>query len=282
MKLSILLFIFVLSACATKVPLQKRTLPDGKAKFCFIGDMGLGNNVQAMVAEALEKESCHSIHFLGDLIYPSGISSVTDPVLEDRFLKFYRPLTKTGHHPPMNLILGNHDYRGNAQSWLDLAQQHSKINFPHYYYIQNWNGLCLVHLDSNFYKLFYYTFKAMGQSSWLSSNMEYLNEQCRVKVALAHHPHKNPGPRHGDSSGYMRFFYKRHIMGKFDYLITGHEHILADQGTEDGTHMLISGAGGHFTKGHDVGYLVMEVDIDNGVIQNHRHYFRRFTIPLTK
>ncbi len=121
---------------------MEHTLKDGTAKFCFIGDMGVATELQGKVAQMLKDESCHSIHMVGDLIYPSGIRSVDDPLLESKFLRYYRPIAQSGHGPKLNLIMGNHDYKGNVKTWQDLSKQESYVVHPHPYFLQNWNGLC--------------------------------------------------------------------------------------------------------------------------------------------
>lgn len=239
--------------------------------------MGMGNETQKLVAEALKKERCHSIHMLGDLIYPSGIKSVNDIELQEKFLKYYLPITEEGHNPSLNLILGNHDHEGNPKAWEEVAKKYPKINYPSPYYLQNWSGLCLAHLESDYYQLLTDFFRAQGQQNWLTDQQKELKEKCAVTVALTHHPYKSQGPHHGNAKGRMKRFHEKYIIGKFDYLVSGHEHILSDEGTIDGTHLYISGAGGNFTEGEDVGFLVFEVSREMGKMKKLKPYFRRVT-----
>lgn len=273
-------FLFLLlTACATNsINHMEHTLKDGTAKFCFIGDLGDGSETQTKVAHALKDESCHSIHMVGDLIYPSGIRSVDDPTLEKKFMRYYRPITQSGQGPKLNLVLGNHDHQGDVKAWMDLAKQEPSVVFPHPYYLQNWNGLCIAHLDSNYYKLLTDFFKGQSQISWMKSNEEYMKNQCHTTVALTHHPYKSRGPNHFDAKGYMKEFHEENIVGKYHFLISGHEHILSDEGTVKGTRLLISGAGGRREPDEDYGYLVMEVDVEKGSLTNLRHYFRRVNL----
>lgn len=278
MKLfALLTFFLVFSSCATKgikPKPEEKTLKDGKVKFCFVGDMGAGNELQGRVAEELKEESCHSIHMLGDLIYPKGISSVDDPDLELKFLKYYLPLTQSGHSPSLNLILGNHDHQGNVKAWAELSRKEPSIHFPGPYYLQNWSGLCLVHLDSNYFKLLTSFWRAQEEIFWLKSIRNYLDDQCSTTIALTHHPYKSRGPKHFNATGWMKDFHEEHIIGKFDYLISGHEHILSDEGTVQGTRLLISGAGGRAEPNEAAGLLVFEAEVEKGKIKDLMYAFR--------
>lgn len=274
--LTLFLLIFA-SACASKgtVPyLEEKTVRDGVMKFCFLGDMGVGNELQGQVAKALDEEVCDSIHMLGDLIYPKGIRSVDDPDLEKRFLKYYLPLTRKGKGPTLNLILGNHDHQGNVEAWHELSRKEPSIHFPNPYYLQNWGGLCLVHLESNYFKLLTSFWSAQREISWLKSIREYLDNQCSTTMALTHHPYKSRGPHHFDAKGWMKDFQEEYVIGQFDYLISGHEHILSDEGMLNGTRMLISGAGGRSEPNEAAGFLVFEAQVSQGRIRKLEYHFR--------
>lgn len=268
MKLLVLLLL-VGCASATKNRMSF-VLPAGESKFCFVGDMGMGDEVQEKVARALEKENCRSLHFVGDLVYPNGIDSIDDPLLEEHFLKFYRNIKA-----PISLILGNHDHRKNEDAWPMLPKRDPKYVMPDFYYLQNWSGLCLVHLDTNYYKLLKDLFKGLAQSNWLGQQQEYMKDNCTVKVALTHHPYKSRGPHHFNARGSMKDFLENHIRGKFDYLISGHEHILSDEGEQEGTRLLITGAGGNRTKGEAFGYLVMHVETRDGRVIKSSYSFKK-------
>jgi predicted phosphodiesterase len=270
---ALIIFLFLLTSCATtNLGPEEKALPEGESKFCFVGDMGLASGVQEQVSLLLEKENCHSLHFVGDLIYPSGIKSVKDRQLQSHFHKYYKALKG-----PIQLILGNHDHRGTPEAWLELAKKDPRYVFPHYYYLQNWGGLCLTHLDTNFYKLFKDYFKGEVQKGWLEKHADYLNQNCTTTVALTHHPYLSRGTKHGNAKGLVKFFHEKHIIGRFDYLISGHEHILSDEGERKGTRLFITGAGGNFTKGEDAGYLVFNVNAKEGKITNITHEWRRIS-----
>lgn len=261
MKLTFLFILVLLSSCAKDYRFKK-TISDEKMKLCFIGDTGTKKEVQYKVAALLATEKCHSIHFLGDIIYPHGLTSSLDPQFREKFFDLYGPIANRDHNPRLFMIMGNHDHRRSISHWVELSKKHPEIFFPNaYYLLQLNNNVCLVHLDTDYYKLLANLFTGLAQSKWLDQQRDILKD-CKVKVALTHHPYNNSGKSHGPSSGWVRHFLKDNIIGKFDYLISGHEHHLSDEGIEKGTRLLISGAGGNTEKLKDGGYLVFEIEKD--------------------
>jgi predicted phosphodiesterase len=256
----IYLWPLLLISCAPRHIYKTQLLSEAtQTKLCFVGDVGTGKKAQARVALALAKENCHQIYMLGDLIYPSGISGVDDPELEDKFLKYYRPIMQQENGPHLQLILGNHDYRGSASAWKKVAQLHPKLVFPHYYYLQQDSGLCVVNLDSNAFKVLLYYPRALGQHNWLQQLQKHLQDHCKLRIALTHHPYAIQGGQHAPASGLLKFFFERAVIGKFDLLISGHEHIQIDAGSFQGTRQLITGVGGDPRPGHAAGYIVLMI-----------------------
>lgn len=254
----LLLICFILMSCVKDPKVIQKVIPSETVKLCFIGDTGTGSSLQKKVAAALLNEKCHSIHFVGDIIYPSGLSGDRDPQFDLKFMDIYRPHTLEDHKPDLYIIMGNHDYRGAVNFWRNIAKKHKKVIFPNPYYLVKLNNVCLNHLDTNYYRLFSNYILGLYQMLWMTS-IEDEVKNCGLKIALTHHPFENKGEHHGSSSGFVRFFIQRYIIGKYDFLISGHEHVLADEGIIDRTRLLISGAGGKINKGQLPGYLVMEI-----------------------
>lgn len=221
-----------------------------------MGDTGFDLPVQKKVSKELEKEKCHSIHFLGDIIYPNGLETSRDPQFKKKFYDYYYHLTQKDEGPTLYLIMGNHDHKGSIYAWKEIAKKHDKIFFPHPYYLLKMNGVCLVHFDSDYYKLFLKFPLSFTQTDWIQRTNKEL-DSCEKKIALSHHPFDNSGGHHGPSKGWLRSFLRQNVIGKYDYLLSGHEHTLLDEGKKEGTHMLLSGAGGNPYKGKEAGFLVM-------------------------
>lgn len=219
----------------------------------MIGDTGVNSRIQKNVAERLKLAKCDTTHFLGDIIYPQGLNSAKDPDFHKKFYDYYKDIGNK------YLIMGNHDHRRSIGVWLNLAEKYPDIFFPHPYYLLKINSLCLIHLDTNYYKLFLKFGTGLRQHQWLNGLGDELKD-CSKKVVLAHHPYESRGSHHGPSTGLMRWFHKFNVIGKFDALIAGHDHILSDEGTVEGTRLLISGAGGNPQKNEPAGFLVMTWD----------------------
>lgn len=253
MNLMPLLFLI---ACATPEVNYKRPMPDKVTKLCFIGDTGSYDENQKKVADMLLAENCHSIHFLGDIIYERGLRNHHDKNFQKKFWKFYEPITKAGHKPTLYMTMGNHDHHKSIAAWTKLAEKHPKIFYPHPFYFLRYDDVCMTHIDTDYFLFFTNYLQTFTQLGWLKSVNEELKD-CRLKIALGHHPYNSSGKDHGNSGFPLRNILKNHVIGKYDYYISGHEHILADEGFESGTRLFISGAGGKVDPGYVNGFLVM-------------------------
>jgi tartrate-resistant acid phosphatase type 5 len=251
MKLFLFFILSFTISCKADWVYQKDA-PAEEVKLCFLGDTGFNSPLQKSVAEKLKLEGCHWVHFLGDIIYPKGLSSSDDPQFQERFWNYYKNL------PQMFLIQGNHDSQGSITAWEEIAKKHNRIFFPHPYYLIKSHDVCIAHLDSNYFIRFLDFWKGLKEIMWLSSLQNELKD-CPIRIALTHHPLESRGTHHGPASGVMKYFLESYIIGKYDYLISGHEHILSDEGEMSGTKMFISGGGGKPDKGEKAGFLVMKV-----------------------
>jgi len=201
-------------------------------KTCIIGDTGTGSSDQLLVANAMAGENCQNVIHTGDIIYPSGIKNISSPLLESNFLK---PFEKSLNLSRLFLSLGNHDYRGKPELWFDIARTKSNLYIPHYFYSVVFNDVCLVFIDTNLnYR--------KSQESWIKSQLNGLNGNCKQKIAIGHHPYISSG-HHGKAPGMIHKFLKNHIVGNFDFYLAGHDHQLSVEKPIAGTEFIISGAG---------------------------------------
>lgn len=273
MRTFLLLLLLVLYSCATVTkPVFRKTLSSDVLKLCFIGDTGTNMDAQRKVADLLRKENCHSIHFLGDIIYDSGLRDRHDKEFMAKFWDHYGPITNQGNKPILYITLGNHDHRGSIEAWRELSRKYPSVFFPYPFYLVKLNdNICMTHFDTNYYKFFVNYVMKLSQEKFLKEVKDDLL-QCRIRIALAHHPYNSSGKSHGDSSGAMRDELDEDIIGKYDYYISGHDHILADEGVVNKTRLLVSGAGGKPASGQKGGFLVLEIKGDNVTYQ-----FRKLT-----
>lgn len=214
-------------------------------RICLTGDMGYGNAIQHTVAAAMVEQGCTDIRFLGDIIYPSGITSADDPLLESNFLVPYQALMQQASR--IALVLGNHDYKGNVEPWLQFAQEHG-LFFPSLHYAEHsLDGICIISLDTTPYTKVYRLLDAYQQTVWLENVKESLGQRCKFTAILTHDQYRSVGNHGNASSPYLRHLISDEVIGDVDLYISGHVHILEDAGSEKNTRFLVSGAGGSNT-----------------------------------
>jgi hypothetical protein len=256
-------FIFLLASCARpkgSVVEDRSLLEVETVKFCFTGDMGKDGPHQAAIADALNGEGCHRIFFLGDLVYPKGIESLDDPELTQKFLAYYEPLLQENPELVINLVLGNHDHKGDPTIWKRVPSVNDRFYFPNYYYMVDYGGLCVVALDTSFYYYLNDLSEIAEQTAWIQGLQGRL-KNCDLKIAVTHHPYRGVGLDPDDDwegpTGALESFLEAYVIGVFDVHLAGHVHVAVDDGEKDGTRMLISGAGGETRGVNRPGYFVL-------------------------
>ena len=207
--------------------------------FCFVGDAGEVNPTQAKVVEALANSDCSIVWHLGD-ITQLGVQSMDDPELQESFLMPFKPFLET--EIPFYLTVGNHDYKGDPAVYLEVAKNYSSIYHPSNFYTKNFGKLCFFALDTTIFDKLYYFYKRGSQIRWLEEEVEKLKDQCDFSIAVAHHPLFSSGDR-DRANPQLAIFLENYVFGTFDIYITGHNHVLADEGDHKETLQLISATG---------------------------------------
>lgn len=217
------------------VILKREAFSEGY-KICVIGDGGIGDEKQLVVADRMASEGCDRVHYVGDVIYEEGIKGPDDPLFMANFYRPYEHLLD--QNTSFYMIMGNHDYGGSPGAWLDLAKRYEgKIIFPHYYYAQEAGDICLIGIDTNI-------IDDEKQQHWIEETLEkFKQDGCKFTMAWAHHPYESSG-QYGQGTEGVKTFLNQLILGKVDLYVTGHDHLLSDEGTYKGTRMLVSGGGG--------------------------------------
>nr|CAB3489998.1 unnamed protein product [Digitaria exilis] len=126
-----LLLIVASAAAVLLAPPASAALPrvehvpkaDGTLAILAVGDWGRrGQFNQTLVAQQMgvmgEKMDIAYVISTGDNIYDDGIANTSDPLFKESFSNIY---TAKGLQKPWYLVLGNHDYTGNALAQLDPA-----------------------------------------------------------------------------------------------------------------------------------------------------------------
>ncbi len=225
------------SACIQKTPdgIIRHDELAKNAKVCIIGDAGTGEGAQYDVAKMLEEENCDHVRYVGDVIYQFGLTSSLDPQFKSKFYTPYKNLLEAKPAIPFYMALGNHDYYGNPNSWIDIAKKYpTSIIYPSAYYAEIWGDVCFITLDTN-----------TGfdeQIKWLETTKKQMETKCKLSVALGHHPYLSVG-EHGDATAKVKTFLETAVVGKVDIYFAGHDHNLSDEGEVKGTTLVVSGTG---------------------------------------
>ena len=163
-----------------------------------------------------------------------------DPELQESFLMPFKPFLET--EIPFYLTVGNHDYKGDPAVYLEVAKNYSSIYHPSNFYTKNFGKLCFFALDTTIFDKLYYFYKRGSQIRWLEEEVEKLKDQCDFSIAVAHHPLFSSGDR-DRANPQLAIFLENYVFGTFDIYITGHNHVLADEGDHKETLQLISATG---------------------------------------
>ena len=226
MRIFLIFSFFLLSSCY-----QNQTINLNKqsnATFCLFGDAGTGTKDQEKVAKLLKEESCDAYFYLGDIIYPKGLTSAEDKAAQELFFKYYGDILES---KDMFLMMGNHDYHGNVEAWLEIAKKHPKLHYPSHYYLAKINDVCFPVMNTTDFKV--------QQMLWLNS----LNlNGCKHKILLGHHPAKSSGKH--KSPYFPLNLFLNYAMSFTNIYVAGHDHHLSYEGEVNGAHQFVSGAGG--------------------------------------
>lgn len=108
----------------------------GTLNFLVFGDWGRnGEKDQADVARQMgvvaKNIDAQFVLAVGDNFYEDGVVSVDDPQWQTSFEKVY---TAESLQVPWYAILGNHDYRLNAEAQIEYSQKSKRWNMPARYY----------------------------------------------------------------------------------------------------------------------------------------------------
>ena len=208
--------------------------------FCFVGDTGELTDTQSLVAQSLAQSDCSMIWHTGDIIYPSGIDDANDPEFDNKFLTPFKEILN--NHIPFYLTLGNHDYKKDPSGYIEIANKNPLINYPNNFYVEEFGPVCFFALDTSIFDKLYFFYKRRGQIDWLNTAVDSLKGKCQFSIGVAHHPLFSSGDRE-KASPQLATFLEKHVFGVMDMYITGHNHVLADEGDFLGTTQLISATG---------------------------------------
>lgn len=223
-------------------PPSKAASEGAPLAFVFVGDTGVGTAEERAVASAMaahcKAAGCDLALHLGDIIYPNGIASATDPLLTTNLEE---PFADLG--VPLYLVLGNHDYRGNPDAWIEAYEPGQRAarrgaidgRIPARYYTFTAGEARFVALDTNRLDA--------AQARWLDAVLlESRRAGERWVIVFGHHPWISYG-RHGHAKPGDAAFYARHLCNRVDFFLAGHDHDKQVLEPHCGVHAIVSGAG---------------------------------------
>ncbi|MCO4753225.1 MAG: metallophosphoesterase [Bacteriovoracaceae bacterium] len=226
MRIFVLFSLLFLSACVKNNEINLEI--KGPVSACLFGDAGTGTNEQKQVAKLLKEEDCKTYFYLGDIIYPKGLKSADDPMAQELFLDVYKDILKDRD---MFLMMGNHDYHGNVDAWIEIAKKHKRLHYPSHYYMVKLNDVCFPVMNTTDYKV---------QQLWWFAKLKM--NSCKQKVLLGHHPAKSSGKH--KSPYFPLNLFLQYAMSYANVYVAGHDHHLSYEGKVNGIDQFVSGAGG--------------------------------------
>jgi len=207
-------------------------LPQGDIKsssvtFLAFGDQGLAGLRQWRVAKGLVKAAQEGkgidfVLLLGDNFYSRGVKGVRDSQWKYKFENVYRHASLA---VPFYSMLGNHDYRGNADAQIEYGQQclgSGRWRMPGKHYSVDFgevNGrplLRLVVLDTNWRRV-----DLEAEAAFVKQQVD--DPRPVWKVVAGHNPVRSYG-KNKDSEKLLQHLLPVLQAGRVDLYLSGHEH----------------------------------------------------------
>ncbi|KAF2317586.1 hypothetical protein GH714_024979 [Hevea brasiliensis] len=195
--------------------------PHGSLSFLVLGDWGRrGAFNQSLVALQMgrigEKLDIDFVVSTGDNFYENGLKSEQDHAFQESFTKIY---TAKSLQKQWYSVLGNHDYRGNAEAQLS----------PH-----------LRNLDSRWLCL---------RSFIVDAELALRESYAKWKIVIGHHAIRSIG-HHGDTQELVDKLLPVLMANNVDFYMNGHDHCLEHiSDTKSPIQFLTSGAGSKAWRG---------------------------------
>jgi tartrate-resistant acid phosphatase type 5 len=227
-----------------------------KIGMLLFGDSGDGSKAQYDVATGMwqlcERLSCGLALGLGDNIYPSGVTSVSDPQWQSKFDSPYRKFVQSAQRD-FWMLVGNHDRRGSVAAQIHYSQQSPIWRMPARDYaiprLPRWlnvyvldttfiaPGADIPHFQNAFEKNF---------EDQLKRASAHLCKRPGWRVIATHHPVVSTGARNNVFREDNLFAALSPFIEEcgIHLVVSGHEHL--QQHLEmDGVEYLIQGAASH-------------------------------------
>lgn len=266
-----LLFAYTFGLCFfyTSAELQRFEHPtkvDKSLSFLVVGDWGRrGAFNQSQVAFQMgiigEKLDIDFVVSTGDNFYDNGLTSEEDTAFEESFTKIY---TAKSLQKQWYSVLGNHDYRGNAEAQLSPVLR--KIDSRWLClrsFIVNSELAEILFVDTTPFVETYFTDAEGHTYDWrgIKSRKAYISNllkevestlkesTAKWKIVVGHHAIRSVG-HHGDTKELTKWLLPILQANNVDFYINGHDHCLEHISDSDSpVQFLTSGAGSKAWRG---------------------------------
>jgi len=195
-------------------------------RFFVIGDWGTGGALQKTVAASMNavagEYAVAGILSVGDNIYPSGVTSATDPQWVTKYEKIYALPHLAAL--PWYAILGNHDHRSDPDAQIAYGTRNPRWHMPARWHswtdtIDGVTNLRFVGLDTQ--PIMQGDPSAAAQLRWLDETLASSRE--RWKIVLGHHPIRSYG-HYGDQSTLLKRVKPILDKHRVQAYLCGHDH----------------------------------------------------------
>ncbi|KAF5469224.1 hypothetical protein F2P56_013313 [Juglans regia] len=242
------------------------TKSDGSLSFLVVGDWGRrGAFNQSQVAHQMgrigEKLDINFVVSTGDNFYDDGLTSEQDTAFEESFTKVY---TANSLQKQWYSVLGNHDYRGNAEAQLSplLRKIDSRWLCLRSFIVNS--GLAeIIFVDTTPFVNAYFTDTKDHTYDWRGFHSRKLyianllkdvelalkESTAKWKIVVGHHAIKSVG-HHGDIKELSKWLLPVLQANNVDFYMNGHDHCLEHiSDTNSPIQFLTSGAGSKAWRG---------------------------------
>ncbi|KAK4778510.1 hypothetical protein SAY86_006038 [Trapa natans] len=265
----VLLLTFVCFPPASYAELQRFEQPikgDGSVSFLVIGDWGRrGEYNQSEVAIQMgkvgEKLDIDFVVSTGDNFYDNGLTSDLDPAFEESFSKIY---TAKSLQKQWYSVLGNHDYRGNAEAQLSpILRKIDSRWLCLRSFIVNSELVDMFFVDTTPFVRSYFTESEGHSYDWrgIKSRKTYITSLLKDvesalresaatwKIVVGHHAIRSIS-HHGDTNELVKLLLPILRENNVDFYTNGHDHCLEHiEDSESEVQFLTSGAGSKAWRG---------------------------------
>ncbi|CAN6295834.1 unnamed protein product [Urochloa humidicola] len=233
---------------------------DGSLSLLVVGDWGRkGAYNQSRVAEQMgkvgEKLDIDFIVSTGDNFYGTGLTGVDDQAFEQSFTDIY---TAKSLQKPWYLVLGNHDYKGDALAQLSPVLRKIDSRFICMRsFIVNAEIADFFFIDTTPFQLKYWTHPKQNHYDWtgvgprekyIANLLKDLDEAMKKstakwKIAIGHHTMRSVS-HHGDTEELLQLLLPILKVNGIDFYINGHDHCLEHISSRDSPIQYFTSGGG--------------------------------------